>query len=71
VKFAVFIALIAVAVGSGMLDKPSQIPLDCYGAETLVYTYEVDGVTIVDLDTGKFYNYERCIPLRFDTKGDM
>lgn len=68
-KFTLLVAVIAIAISSGMIDKKPQTPLECYGAQSITYTYEVDGTEIIDLDTGRSYNYYRCIPLRFE--GDM
>ena len=38
----------------------------CSYIESITYTYEVSGTEVTDLDTGKSYNYYRCIPLRFE-----
>jgi hypothetical protein len=64
VLFILSVIAAAVSISSFKKTRP-QVPLECKGAQSLTYTYEVDGDLIIDLDTGAIYNWQWCIPLRF------
>lgn len=51
------------------IEKTRRIPLECMGAESIVYFWHTRGTTIHDEITGEDYHYTRCFPVK-DWKGE-
>ncbi len=45
----------------GAEDEGPHVIYDCYYAEKLIYDYNVSGMMLWDMDTGRFYNINYCL----------